>query len=232
MLECTLLTQALSEQEACTSKDFEVSVSFRSLTSEYELYCGKSHYKQRLETLIMMAGSVLTLCLSVVQDSLGRKRTMVLGVLMPCFGMALLCLVDSLLLKALGLMLFWSFGEVVTIASTVLSSELLVNPLRKLSVTIYQIVIILGGLTGHFLSQYLDSYKSFMALVFWGYLLSVGLIHWFLPESPSFLLRKGAGSELRAVIRRIARTNRLISEQTQKVIHNLDSLIECTLQTL
>ena len=68
----------LSEQEACT-RDFKTSVSFESITSEYELYCERGYIKEFGEFLLMVTASVMSMFLSVIQDTMGRKMIILLS---------------------------------------------------------------------------------------------------------------------------------------------------------
>jgi hypothetical protein len=124
-------------------------------------------------------------------------------------------------------MCFWSFGEIITVVLNVYSNELIVNPLRKYVINLFFICITFGGLLGHFLTHYTNSYKLLMSVIFFGYLFGVLMLALFLPESPNFLLKKGKNPELRGVIRQMAEVNRIDEQNLKIALEDLEQIIEC-----
>ena len=175
--------------------------------------------------MVMMVATFITLSISIFQDHLGRKRTIVLCVSMILIGWILIMFTNTIICKVIGLILFWSYGEIITIGSNVLSSEVLVNPFRKHSVNWYQLVLIFAGLTGHYLTHYFNSYKSFMSLLFFAYLIPVAFVWYLVPESPSFLLKIGFIDHLKQEIQRISKYNKIPENQANVISKDLNEVI-------
>ena len=216
----------LSEEEACT-QGFRASTNFETITSEYKLYCEKRYMKELGEFLMMVAASVMTIFLSMIQDMLGRKKMVLVCFVLPVVGFGCIYFGNSLFIKLVGVMFFWSYMEVLSIALIVLMNELLVNPLRKYSVNMAGISICLMGLLGNFITNYCSSYVTIVLIIFLYYLVGFLFILVLIPESPSYLLKQNKIRELRKVIRKIAQTNGLSGDQTNTVLADLDHVIEC-----
>lgn len=101
------------------------------------------------------------------------------------------------------------------------------NPLRKYGMNIFSIVICLGGLFGNFLTNYLGSFETLILVIFSFYLLGFLFVAGLLPESPSYLLKRGLARDLEAVILGMARTNRLDTDQVGRAVSDTYSVLRC-----
>lgn len=101
------------------------------------------------------------------------------------------------------------------------------NPLRKYGMNIFSIVICLGGLFGNFLTNYLGSFETLILVIFSFYLLGFLFVAGLLPESPSYLLKRGLARDLETVILGMARTNRLDTDQVGRAVSDTYSVLRC-----
>ena len=215
----------MSQEQACES-DHNKIIIFKSLTSEYELYCEKRYLKEFGEFLLIIFASLMTIFLSIIQDLFGRKSLEIFSFPLAIFGFLLGYFGTSFFSQLLGLMLLWSYMEVVSIASIELSNELLINPFRNLFTNITSIFIFFSGLLGNYLTNYLTSYKDLFLIIFISYFFGIVLVMLLLPESPSYLLKKCKIDDLKKVILSIAKTNGLATHQLNKAMIDLNSVIE------
>ena len=222
----TFLTLGLSEEEACATQ-FIIKAPFKSLTSEYRLFCERRYLKELGEFLLMAMASILTLFLSVIQDVLGRKKLLLVCFFLCILGFFCMVLGQSLIARLFGLMFLWSHKEIVSIAMFVLSNELLVNPIRNYGHNYYSLANCVFGILGNYLTNYIDSYMTLIQIIFGVYFLALVLVMAFIPESPSFLLKQGKLQELKKVVTQIASTNRLSPNELESALHDLDLAIEC-----
>lgn len=177
----------------------------------------------------MTTASIFTIFLSIIQDLFGRKK-----LLLYCFSLAFVGYLlgyfgNSFVVRLSGLMLLWSYMEVLSIAGVILANELLVNPLRKYSMNIFSITVCTGGVFGNFVTNYLDSFEPLILVIFLFYFFGFLMVMLLIPESPSYLLKQGKEQELKTVILSIAKTNNLGKEEIKKSMISLDSLIESIL---
>lgn len=161
----------------------------------------------------------------MVQDSFGRKKITAFTVTFLILGFIFLIFFESLLMQIFALMLIWGYKEIVYSILYVHSNELLVNPFRKHSTNFYTVIACLGGIMANFLTYYIDNYKDMYIIFFVGFLIYTILV-FFLPESPSFLLKNSKTTELKKVILDIADTNRLPVEKISSVMSDLECVIE------
>jgi MFS family permease len=169
----------------------------------------------------------MTFFLSTIQDHLGRKSLVLLCYVLAFLGWVLIYFFDSVYLKLLGLICFWNFMEVLSIAMVVLSNELLVNPLRNYSVNFYSIFLCVTGILGNFLTYYITTYESLLTLFFGIYMIGFFMVLFFVPQSPSFYLKSFQIKKLEGVIKNIGQTNRLSVNEINSALNNLDSVIKC-----
>ena len=141
----------LSEAEAC-GQEFSVNVVFKSLTSEFALYCKQGHLKEKYQFCILLTASVMAFFFGIVQDLFGRKRMIMLCNVLSVSGFALAFFFEPLGFKVAGLLCLWGFMEMISPALGLLSNELLVNPVRNFSFIFYTVSICLGGFLGNFLT--------------------------------------------------------------------------------
>ena len=90
-------------------------VGFKSFASEYGLYCQDRYLKELGEFFLMVTASVMTIFLSIVQDYFGRKRLVVYSFALALGGFLLSYFGASFSVRLLGLMLLWSYLEVLMI---------------------------------------------------------------------------------------------------------------------
>ena len=119
---------------------------------------------------MMVTGSVMTIFLSMIQDMMGRKKITLACFFLPVVGFSCTYFGNSLFVKLLGLMFFWSYNELLTIALIVMLNELLVNPLRKYSVNICGFCVCITGIFGNFITNYCSSNVTVVLIIFLLYL--------------------------------------------------------------
>jgi MFS family permease len=175
----------------------------------------------------MLAGSIMTLFLSLGQDIFGRKKLFQFSYALLFFGWFFIVFFRSLILNLIGLMLLWGFMEVSCLSIYNLSNELLVNPLRNHSILIYSMAVCFGGILGNYLTHYLTSYQSLSTAIFFCYSFFYFFVIIFLPESPSILLKQGKHKELKQVIEQISKQNGLSENKLNLILEDLESVIEC-----
>lgn len=176
---------------------------------------------------MMLIASVAIIFLSILLDVFGRKKVFMITSLSVVLGCGLVCFSDLLSVKMIGLTLLWTFSEFNFVVLSLLSNELLVNPFRHYSNNTYSIFLCIGGLAGNFLTHYIRTYKQMVWVYFWGYSVAILLVYWFIPYSPSFLLKKGAYQELTLLIEHIGKRNGLSSLQLAQATSDLESVIKC-----
>lgn len=223
-----LIGQELTEEEACAG-DYEVRVKFKSLTSEYGLYCENNYLKQSYEFLTILCSTVLTILFTLFQDTLGRKKIILMGFVLGCVSCFCIYFGRSLESKVIGIMLLWSFMEIAYTAFAILSNELLVNPIRNLSVPLYSVLHCVGGLTGNVTAKFVHSYVSILTVNYIGYFVTVVLIALFIPESPSFLLKRSKDDELRAAITYMCNSNGVPPPDLPEIEQGLEAVIKSKL---
>ena len=181
---------------------------------------------QEFDTHVNFRSSFVALLLTIFQDSVGRKKMIQMCFLFASIGIVCLCLSKSLEVKMFGLMLLWAYMGVVTAAFTLLSNELVVNPVRNVSIAGYGFVVCLGGLLGNLLTGYIATYEALMIVNFVGYLVWVVMVSFLVPESPSFLLMKSRFHDLRQVIDRMMDFNRLPEQIRNEALQKLNIVID------
>lgn len=205
-----------------------MNVAFKSVTSQFSLYCKHNHLKEEYQFYILLTASVMALFFTIVQDLFGRKKMILFCYILAVLGFISVYFSNLIGFKIIGLLCLWGFMEMVTPALALLSNELLVNPIRNFSFIFYTIMLCVGGLLGNYLTTKFTSYESLILFIFTGYTVTLVIVILLAPESPYYLLKSGKNEELRQVITRIGRYNRLNDEQIQKALLDVDNIIECT----
>ena len=217
----------VKESRACSGA-YTTKVWFHSITSEFFLYCGNSYSTESLETVIFFVSSILLIIFMLLQNKFGSKNIIVSSFcLLALPGFICLTLVDNLELKTVGFSFLWAFVDILTSVSMIYSNELLVNPLRNISNIIYQMNYYIGGLITTFLSSYITHYKYLSLTYFVGYSICILIVAFFVPRSPSYLLKQKKNDELKTILAKISKVNNLPPEDFEMVQINLNSIFQC-----
>ena len=216
----------LEEHEACQSK-YRTSTWFVSITTQFQLYCEKGYLKSLFESLTVFGFSFLAMVLMSFQDKYGYKKMTIYGFVFATFpGCILVVFIGNLHLKVLGLILVWGYINASFNLMTLLSNELLVNPLRNFSNVIGRLAYCSGGYLGTFLVGHFTDYRYIVSLYFAGFLSFTLLLVYLVPDSPSFLLKQKRNNELRSTVTQIAHSNGLSGDKLAAMLDQLDSVIE------
>lgn len=184
------------------------------------------HMKEFYIFCIIFSGSIVTLIFSIIQDSMGRKKIMIFTFIFLFFGFIFLFFFHTLGTQIFALMLFWGYKEIIYSIELILSNELLVNPIRKHSLNLYSIIACIGGILGNFLTYYLVNYINLHVILFLGFFLFTLMIFFFIPESPSYLLKHSKIDKLKKVILNIAKTNKIPEQKINLLMIDLDLVIK------
>lgn len=215
----------VDEYSAC-DKAFTARIFFGSITSEFELYCGKGHVKQFVQTVTLFVASVLSSGFILLQDRFGARSVM----MALFFSMALpgvLCthVLGGLASKVAGLTALWTFNESMTCITPVYFNELLVEPYRNASNVVVRFSHCLGASLGTLLTFYLRDYRLIISVYFAGYVAFFGVLIFAFPDSPSFLLKQGKRAALRKTVARIASVNSFPEQKLLGVLDRLDNIL-------
>lgn len=219
-------TLPVSEVEACHQKSFHTESWFSSISTEEGLYCESSGKRDSFEFVVLLFGSLTSAVFLLLADRLGRKVVILVNWLLVLVGSVCVLLIESVGFKVFGLVLLWAYLDTVLASCTILSNELLVNPLRNLSSVCFNCIHSLGGIVGTFLAFYLGDYRRVVLVYSLGFSVASLLLLLLVPKSPSFLLSKGRFEEFRVSLQSIVSLNAVPPEVSEKVDHLAETLIQ------
>lgn len=202
-------------------------MSFTSITSEYSLYCGDSHLKESIQTIVLLGASILSVILVSFQGQFGTKNVWIWSYVMALVSYILTVCLDGLAFKVIGIMGLWGYMDVVFSISLVFFNELFVNPFRNVSNVISRFGYASGALLGSLFTSYLPDYRLIISVYFGLHSVLICILIFIIPESPSYLLKRRKQAELKKVIISIAKMNKYPPQQLEKVKLNLNRIIEC-----
>ena len=214
------------EFEAC-GKQYTTRVAFESISSQYSLFCTQAHSKELAEALTLFLSSLVSSVFIFMQSRFGSKHTIIsafAGIGVP--GFACVVLIDRLVAKVTGIMLLWSYTDIMISLGPVYASELLVEPFRSVSNSVFRIMYVLGGIFGTWMTLHLRDYRLIVSLYFAGYLVINTLLLFALPQSPSYLLKQKQAAKLAQTVTRIAVINRFAEDRLGAVLANLERIVE------
>ena len=216
----------VEESRAC-DKDYSTQVAFQSITSEFSLFCSQGHVKELTQTVTLFGASVLSSLVMMFQNRFGSKNILLLT--FGCLavpGFVCTVFVSGLVAKVGGVLLLWVYSDIILILTPVYANELLVEPFRNISNSVFRIMHGLGGALGTWMTLHLRDYRYIVCVYFAGYLVYNLLLMLTLPQSPSYLLKQQRAVELREAIARIASVNRFPGDQLRDTMTNLERIIE------
>lgn len=215
----------MTEYLAC-DKEYSTEVVFNSITTEFALYCKQGHLKEFVQSITLLASSVISTVLMMLQDKLGSRKVMILTFLfMGVPGFLLIVFMDGLVFKVAGIVGLWVYGDVTLVLTSVFFNEQLVAPYRNISNVSGQIVSMIGALFGTMMTFYLTDYRQVIWLFFSGYIAFTIALFWIFPNSPSYLLKQMKTEELTEAITTIGKINCVTEEKLQATKIQLNKVI-------
>ena len=216
----------LNEIHAC-DKQHTIRVDFKSIVSEFELFCAKAHVKKLVQGVTLLVASIISLPFVMLQDRFGAKNIIVgCFILMALPGFVLMVLVDGLVAKVVGMIGLWVFNDTAFVLTNVLLNEYLVEPYRSISNVVSKVVYSVGAIMGTFMTLYLRDYKQITVLHFLGNAVFIGLLVCCLPHSAFFLLKQRKHTKLAETVVHIAKINRVPQPTLQTILGTLDRIIQ------
>ena len=214
-----------SEYDACQT-EHSVDIFFRSVTTEFGLFCDQSHTKQFVQSLTLLIASTVSIVFVFLQSQFGSK-----DLIAVCFatmvvpGFICVQFVDGLAAKTAGITMLWVFNDATFSLISVFCNELFVEPFRNLSNVVSRFVYFAGGIFGTWMTLHLRDYRLIVLLFSAGYVAFVVMLLACFPRSPSFLLKQKRNAELARTIRRIARVNGYPEQSLPGVMDSVASII-------
>jgi MFS family permease len=195
----------------CPSHVFNSSIFTKTIQSEWDLVCGRSHLASLSQTIFMLGILVGNMFFGALADKYGRRSPLVLAVTIQLvFGLAssfapsywLFCVFRFFTAAATG-------GTMVT--SFVLVMEIIGIKWRELISVLYQIPFNLGHLTLPLFAYFIRDWDRLQ------FALSIPSIillsyYWLLPESPRWLFTVGRVDESVEILEKAAKCNNLPTE--------------------
>lgn len=218
-----------SEAQACKSKDFKTIVLFESLTSEFSLFCDKRYFKEWGIYLTFMISSLLSLVFLLFADSFGRKKILLVSYTI-CAGAAIcIFFTSSVYSKVVGFTLLWSFHMILDITVFIFVNELTIGKVRRNANAILVSSMYLGGTLGNLVTSYLKNYYNLCILVFGGYFVFLVLLIFWIPKSPSLMLKIKAFEDFRKSVEYIRTVNKVEEPIKKEIEAILQDLVQGTL---
>ena len=202
----------ITEFEAC-SQEYSTDIYFNSIVSEFGLYCQNNNSKEIYQSIVFSIGAIISTLIHIFQDKFGRKQTILNGFIFNILGFFIFIFYTGPLVNVFCILCIWICDDVLYNSVTVLSSELLVNPLRNRSINIFKIVFAIGGIAGLFTTNFYNHYEDMIIIYFFLSSLTIFLIYLYLPESPSFMLKQKRFDEVNNIFERICNINKMNEEE-------------------
>ena len=196
------------------------------MTSEYSLYCSQGHLKEFVQALTLFAASVTSSVIMMFQNRFGSKH--ILLFMFACIalpGFVCVMLVEGLAFKIAGITGLWAYLDLTLAITPVYANELLVEPFRNVSNSGFRIAFSIGAFFGTLMTVFLPRYKHIVCLYFSGHLVNNLLLLFWLPRSPSYLLKQNKTRELTQTVAEIASVSGFPGERLGAVLAKLDSIV-------
>lgn len=173
-----------------------------------DYHCDNSYKIELTSTLVYFGSFVGYLVVSWMNDNLGRKRSIMIGLIVSLLGIFLISASTSLPMAQLGMFLA-GFGIDPSINTVFyFISETVENHLRQKHSTIIQFFFSLAGIVN--VINYLI-FKDWR-VIYWVFFfipaaVSIFLIYWFVQETPQFMIMFHSTEETIQALKKIAISN-------------------------
>lgn len=173
-------------------------------STDYDFYVTESQ-GDWISSLINLGAAAICFPIGLIMDGIGRKRTMLLLVLPFTLGWGLIIWATNVAMLMAGRFIIGVAGGAFCVTAPAYNSEISQDSIRGTLGSFFQLMITLGIL----FSYVVGSYTSvFLFNILCGLIpLVFGLVFFFMPESPSYLVVKGRNEEARAALVRLRGRN-------------------------
>ncbi|XP_061193510.1 organic cation transporter protein-like isoform X2 [Saccostrea echinata] len=206
-------------EQSCSSWVYDKTVYDSTFPSEQDLICDKQLWASNAKMIFYAGVFFGSLCLGALADKIGRKKTLILSILvLLASSLAVSWAADFYLFCVLRFIVgFFLAGAFMS--SFVLGIEI-VGPSKRLWAGVvmdyfFAIGLVILCLIGYLIrdwkyNQIAVSVPSALLLSYW----------WLLPESPRWLINRGKYEEAKVIIRKLAKGNKV--QVTEKQLDSLE----------
>ncbi|XP_049874582.1 facilitated trehalose transporter Tret1-2 homolog isoform X2 [Pectinophora gossypiella] len=173
---------------------------FQPNSTEYDFTITESQ-RDWISSLINLGAAAVCFPIGLVMDSIGRKKTMLLLVLPFTLGWLLITFARNVGMLFAGRFITGIAGGAFCVTAPAYTSEIAQDAIRGTLGTYFQLMITVGILFSYVVGSYTSVFVfnilcTCIPIVF-------GIIFFFMPESPSFLVMKNRNDEAKEALTRL-----------------------------
>ncbi|KAK4301795.1 hypothetical protein Pmani_026064 [Petrolisthes manimaculis] len=212
----------LEEEEPCTKWHFNTSVYTTTLTSEFDLVCGRASLRATFQSLVFFSNIVGAPVMGYVSDRLGRKVELTVVILLSTFSITIISFLESF--EAI---LFFRFISGLFFSATTYLIALEVSEVKYRT----RVGILVGlpravGVMGWGgIAYFIRDWRNLQMAVSFPFLLMLVYLY-LMDESPRWLIVMGHHERALKVLSRAARLNKVTLPPDDTLRHFMTSAQE------
>lgn len=160
----------------------------KNLESLYDIHISKDEFSW-ISSLVAIGSAVICIPIGILTDMIGRKYSMLLMVVPFTIGWLLIIFAKSVIMFYIGRFITGLSGGAFCVAAPIYTAEIAENEIRGTLGSYFQLLLTTGILLSYILGTFvnmriLSIISALVPLIFF-------VVFMFMPESPSYYLKKG-----------------------------------------